>query len=158
MPILPRHPCCYDISCNIISYVLNYHIIIYWRYSDGSVQDCSNSSALAMELLHICTEPCVWQHAVQFEIVFQYRVYRHMNISSGTKTDDVVHLQMHLWTRHCHHHRHTNLQNHHRRCLPDQSWTRQGSCPVHRPKISHIFIQKESRLRLWNMAVQRSYY
>ena len=27
------------------------------KYIDGSVQDCSNSSALAMELLQSCTEP-----------------------------------------------------------------------------------------------------
>ena len=30
------------------------------RYIDGSVQDWSNSSALAMELLQSCTEPSTW--------------------------------------------------------------------------------------------------
>ena len=29
-------------------------------YIDGLVQDCSNSSALAMELLQSCTEPSIW--------------------------------------------------------------------------------------------------
>ena len=29
---------------------------------DGLVQDCSNSSALAMELLQSCTEPLICQH------------------------------------------------------------------------------------------------
>ena len=28
-------------------------------YIDGLVQDCSNSSALAMELLHSCTKPSI---------------------------------------------------------------------------------------------------
>ena len=28
-------------------------------YFDGSAQDCSNSSALAMELLQSCTEPSI---------------------------------------------------------------------------------------------------
>ena len=32
----------------------------YIRYIDGLVQDCSNSSALAMELLQSCTEPSIW--------------------------------------------------------------------------------------------------
>ena len=27
---------------------------------DGLVQDCSNSSALAMELLQSCTKPTIW--------------------------------------------------------------------------------------------------
>ena len=34
-----------------------------WRkmlHVDGLVQDCSNSSALAMELLHSCTKPLIW--------------------------------------------------------------------------------------------------
>ena len=30
------------------------------RNSDGLVQDCSNSSALAMELLQACTKPLIW--------------------------------------------------------------------------------------------------
>ena len=29
---------------------------------DGLVQDCSNSSALAMELLQSCTKPLIWGH------------------------------------------------------------------------------------------------
>ena len=28
---------------------------------DGLVQDCSISNALAMEILHACTEPLIWK-------------------------------------------------------------------------------------------------
>ena len=31
------------------------------KKNDGLVQDCSNSSALAMELLQSCTKPSKWQ-------------------------------------------------------------------------------------------------
>ena len=30
------------------------------EYTDGVVQDCGNSSALAMELLKCCTKPSLW--------------------------------------------------------------------------------------------------
>ena len=30
------------------------------QYINGLVQDCSNSSALAMELLQSCTKPSIW--------------------------------------------------------------------------------------------------
>ena len=33
---------------------------LQWRNIDGLVQDCSNSSALPMELLQSCTEPSIW--------------------------------------------------------------------------------------------------
>ena len=36
------------------------------RYIDGSVQDCSNSSALAMELLQSCTKPSISCHYLQY--------------------------------------------------------------------------------------------
>ena len=32
-----------------------------YPYFDGLAQDCSNSSALAMELLQSCTKPLNWQ-------------------------------------------------------------------------------------------------
>ena len=35
---------------------------IYRDDIDGLVEDCSNSSALAMELLQSCTKPPTWQH------------------------------------------------------------------------------------------------
>ena len=40
------------------------------HYFDALVQDCSNSSALAMELLQSCTKPsfCAWMDG--FEIIF----------------------------------------------------------------------------------------
>ena len=31
-----------------------------WRHIDGFVEDCSNSSALAMELLQFCAKPSIW--------------------------------------------------------------------------------------------------
>ena len=34
------------------------------EYIDGLVQDCSNSSALAMELLQSCAKPPIWQYSV----------------------------------------------------------------------------------------------
>ena len=49
-----------------------YHVKTYWAekkniqgikeriYVDGLAQDCSNSSALAMELLQSCTKPLMW--------------------------------------------------------------------------------------------------
>ena len=33
-------------------------------YFDGSVQDCSISSALAMEILQSCTEPSTWNQSI----------------------------------------------------------------------------------------------
>ena len=32
---------------------------VLFDYIDGLVQDCSNSSALAMKLLHSCTKPTI---------------------------------------------------------------------------------------------------
>ena len=36
---------------------------------DGLVQDCSNSSALAMELLQSCTKPSIWRLLQSFLVV-----------------------------------------------------------------------------------------
>ena len=33
------------------------HCVDLFKQIEGTVQDCSNSSALAMELLQFCTEP-----------------------------------------------------------------------------------------------------
>ena len=36
-------------------------LLVHCEYDiDGLVQDCSNSSALAVELLQSCTEPSIW--------------------------------------------------------------------------------------------------
>ena len=35
------------------------------KHIDGLVQDCSNSSALAVELLHSCTKPSIYSHMGQ---------------------------------------------------------------------------------------------
>ena len=34
---------------------------LYIGYTDGLVQDCSNSSAIALELLQPCTKPSLWK-------------------------------------------------------------------------------------------------
>ena len=33
-----------------------------WYHIDGLAQDCSNYSALAMELLQSCSKPSIWHH------------------------------------------------------------------------------------------------
>ena len=37
-----------------------HHQPCYWVYVDGLAQDCSNSSASALELLQSCTKPSIW--------------------------------------------------------------------------------------------------
>ena len=37
-----------------------------WGYIDGLVQDCTNSSALAMELLQSCTQPSISSVLIEF--------------------------------------------------------------------------------------------
>ena len=63
----------FDIAHNIIACDMQYrYCSVFWRcginwkrsmwyrdYIDGLVQDCSNSSALAVELLQSCTEPLI---------------------------------------------------------------------------------------------------
>ena len=41
------------------------------KYTDGLVQDCSNSIALAMELMQSCTKP--W---IQYQIILVLFVFR----------------------------------------------------------------------------------
>ena len=38
--------------------------VLSMLHSDGSVQDCSISSALAMEILQSCSEPSIWYHVI----------------------------------------------------------------------------------------------
>ena len=52
------------ITSTISSHLLkntNFWFLAHWceHYMDGLVQDCSNSSALAMELLQACTKPLI---------------------------------------------------------------------------------------------------
>ena len=37
-------------------------------YIDGLVQDCSNSSANALELLQSCTKPLIWQSGMGWQL------------------------------------------------------------------------------------------
>ena len=51
-----------------------YQMFFTSKYIDGLVQDCSNSSALAMELLQSCTEPLIyylgfWMHSAYIEMI-----------------------------------------------------------------------------------------
>ena len=50
------------IACYFLSTVHHYHhinLLIKYFYTDGLVQDCSNSSAIAIELLQSCTKPSI---------------------------------------------------------------------------------------------------
>ena len=42
-----------------------HQIISQPDYSDGLVQDCSNSGALAIELLQSCTNPSTWRSRIE---------------------------------------------------------------------------------------------
>ena len=46
-------------TCRHVCSVIVFHIHYYLYDIDGSVQDCGNSSALAMELLQPCTKPSI---------------------------------------------------------------------------------------------------
>ena len=48
----------YQVTCQMLGYQASRDLII--GYLDGLVQDCRNSSALAMELLQSCTKPSIW--------------------------------------------------------------------------------------------------
>ena len=42
---------------------------------DGFVQDCSNSSAVAMELLQSCTKPSIYGYGVWINILMQLMIH-----------------------------------------------------------------------------------
>ena len=46
-------------KCYFIIYTQELHYCACHQYINGLVQDCSNSSALAMELLQSCTKPLI---------------------------------------------------------------------------------------------------
>ena len=46
------------------------HSFCLCLYIDGLAQNCSNSSALAMELLQSCTEPSIWSSPIQGGIMY----------------------------------------------------------------------------------------
>ena len=67
-------------SCNMIRYEtllhgfcphftleINHFIYNYFSYIYGSVQDCSNSSALAKEILQSCTKPLICPCLISYE-------------------------------------------------------------------------------------------
>ena len=61
------------------------HTSIY-AYIDGLVQDCSNSSALAMELLQSCTKPSIYAIDVSdihngLHIIISFQIILHSKIS-----------------------------------------------------------------------------
>ena len=51
------------------------HVLLLGEHNDGSVQDCSNSSALAMELLQSWTEPSSQDNDYCCSIVANYYMY-----------------------------------------------------------------------------------
>ena len=44
---------------------------LVWPYIDGLVQDCSNSIALAMELLQSCTKPSIYTELILYREAFR---------------------------------------------------------------------------------------
>ena len=59
-----------------------------WVHIDGLVQDCSNSIANALELLHSCTKPWICHHescstSVQRQAIIWIEVYKNLQMSSG---------------------------------------------------------------------------
>ena len=44
------------------------------RHIDGSVQDCSNSSALAMDLLQSCAQPSIYANTLYTDSLYQKHV------------------------------------------------------------------------------------
>ena len=42
---------------------------ILWCHIDGLVQDCSNSSVLAVDLLQSCTKLSIWRHEATFVFI-----------------------------------------------------------------------------------------
>ena len=50
------------------------------NYIDGLAQDCSNSSALAIELLQTCTKPSIY--ALTFHHLFVFTCYVYINQKS----------------------------------------------------------------------------
>ena len=68
------------------SYIRDFTVYIYIVYIDGLVQDCSNSSALAMELLQSCTNPLIYaspglNDLTHYDLVTLY-VVRSLNIDT----------------------------------------------------------------------------
>ena len=64
-----------DITREIIIVDLSYSVLFH-LFINSLVQDCSNSSALAMELLQSCTKPSTWGMAVMsllFSILYDSR-------------------------------------------------------------------------------------
>ena len=52
--------------------------LLPWHHIDGLVQDCSNSSALAMELLQSCAKPSIyqtWCKSVVSPLLMHWRYY-----------------------------------------------------------------------------------
>ena len=51
----------------------NYNVLVIgWHTINGFVQHCSNSSAVAMELLQSCTKPSIYQHHKQIPISLKW--------------------------------------------------------------------------------------
>ena len=69
-------------------------MVLSVEHIDGLVQDCSNSSALAMELLQSCTKPSVWNQSVR-TIVWRAMIYTNHMIMLKKYTASL--LIMYIW-------------------------------------------------------------
>ena len=64
-------------SNSLLHAILSYHVILN---IDGLVQDCSNSSALAMELLQSCTKPSICT-TLQFTLSYSWWYFGSLKIT-----------------------------------------------------------------------------
>ena len=64
-----------DMSDDVLTFQLNLMLV---GHIGGLVQDCSNSSALAMELLQSCTKPSIYRVADKIKLSVPGRPYFEM--------------------------------------------------------------------------------
>ena len=65
-------------DCHVVTFLVHeptwsHQTKTRFHYIDGLAQDCSNSSALAMELLQYCTKPSICGNKLNAKVLFQYR-------------------------------------------------------------------------------------
>ena len=70
------------------------------QHTDGSVQDCSNSLANALELLHPCTKPSIYIMHNRISDVISQKRYIHSIITSGTHIYICDQLIVNVWDQH----------------------------------------------------------
>ena len=64
-----------EFNYKIILFVTNHSMISHQEHINGLVQDCSISSALAMEILQSCTKPLAWSVDHVFLAPYMVQIY-----------------------------------------------------------------------------------